>query len=45
MNPVWFLNRAPQHILEEVATDEAYVARLREMRTELQVYLDKKNLL
>ncbi len=41
-NPVWFLNHVPQQRLEELASDELYLDRLREARNSLKHYVSKK---
>ncbi|GAB6036992.1 alpha-glucan family phosphorylase [Fundidesulfovibrio butyratiphilus] len=41
-NPVAFLNRLPQRTLENLAADEFFLDRLREMRKSLDTYLARK---
>lgn len=40
-NPVWFLNHLPQQTLEELAKDEIFLERLREVHQSLRNYLEK----
>lgn len=42
-NPVMFLNRVPQKTLEMMAHDEGYVARVREVRSQLEEYLSSSH--
>ena len=41
-NPVWFLNHVPQKVLEDLANDEIYLERMREVNLSLQQYLSRK---
>jgi len=38
-NPVWFLNHVPQQTLEDLARDEIFLERLREVHQGLQQYM------
>ncbi|MDR1124661.1 MAG: alpha-glucan family phosphorylase [Deltaproteobacteria bacterium] len=42
-NPVWFLNHVPQSRYVELARDDAYLARLRKAKRELDEYLAEES--
>ncbi len=42
-NPVWFLNHIRQQVLEDLAHDDIYLERMREVYQSLQQYLSKKS--